>query len=262
MTRERRKGQSSPHARGDVERLQKEHYEEVAPTYVRYLQNEHAEKYRRSILNLAFNDVDVTGKKVLDAMCGGGELSSYFVSRGADVIGADISENFCRIYGERFGQDKALCTSVFETGLADETFDIVAVAGLHHLHPHVDRGFGELGRVLKPGGLLFFWEPVKGTFFDLLRKVWYSLDRKYIKENEAAVDIEQMVGEAAKQFKELRRAYVGSIAHLLVLQALILRIPLGFLRFYAPVCIPLEGFLNRLQLKWLSCNVVCLMKKR
>lgn len=253
---------SALQGRQHIEQLQKEHYDQIARQYARHFENEYAEQYRRSIVELAFAGMDLKGKKVLDALCGGGELSSYFVERGAEVVGLDISETFCRIYGERFGRDKAICASVLQTGFADNSFDVVVAAGLHHLHPHVTEGVGELARVLKPGGLFFYWEPVAGTLFNAVRRVWYKFDRKYIKENEAAIDVDGLTESLSPSLREIKRIYVGNLAHLFVLQTMALRIPLGLLRFYAPAFISLEKILNRLQLKWFSCNVVGLMTKR
>jgi ubiquinone/menaquinone biosynthesis C-methylase UbiE len=37
----------------------------------------------------------------------------------------------------------------------------------------------EFYRILKPGGHLLLWEPSAGSILNLLRKIWYKLDKKY-----------------------------------------------------------------------------------
>ena len=56
---------------------------------------------------------------------GGGENSTYFVARGCEVTGVDISEQQCALYAQRFPGQRVLCRSVLDTGFDHESFDLV-----------------------------------------------------------------------------------------------------------------------------------------
>jgi SAM-dependent methyltransferase len=100
---------------------------------------------------------EVDGKRVLDVGCGSGPLSAWLVSRGADVVGFDISPSMVR-RAER----RALRSASFRVAdlaeplsfLEDSSFD-VAVASLviHYLHDWVPP-LSELRRILRPDGAL------------------------------------------------------------------------------------------------------------
>ena len=82
---------------------------------------------------------DLTGKRVLDAGCGVGQLSAALAERGADVVGIDISPNLLAVAKKRIPQ--ALLRSVdFRAGdMLDASlgrFDyVVAMDSLIHYKP-------------------------------------------------------------------------------------------------------------------------------
>ena len=98
-------------------------------------------------------------------MCGGGQNSTYFVARGCEVTGVDISEQQCALYAQRFPGQRVLCRSILDTGLDDDSFDLVFTDSLHHLHPRLDDGVREFHRVLRPSGSLVAWEPPSHLVF-------------------------------------------------------------------------------------------------
>lgn len=53
--------------------------------------------HRLRILKKALKKYDLTGKKVLDIGCGGGDISIFIASQGADVVGIDMSESMLEI---------------------------------------------------------------------------------------------------------------------------------------------------------------------
>lgn len=98
------------------------------------------------------------GKSTLDFACGDGELALFAAESGAaKAYGVDISsvsvEN-ARRSAEARGLTEQTDFSVDDCEslrFPDATFDLITVAGvLHHLD--LTRAYGELARVLKPGG--------------------------------------------------------------------------------------------------------------
>lgn len=80
---------------------------------------------------------DMTGKRVLDAGCGAGQLSVEAARRGAHVVGVDLSTTLLNLARQRYA-DEALAGSIefragdmFDKGLGD--FDhVVAMDSLIH----------------------------------------------------------------------------------------------------------------------------------
>ncbi len=209
-----------------------------------------------------FEDMNVSGLRVLDAMCGSGETTDYLLRKQCRVTGLDISAKAIRNYGEHWPSCDAHCASILSTGFEGNSFDcVVIVGGLHHLHPHISEAINEVYRVLKPGGYFCFAEPHKGSIPDRIRQFWYRHDSLFA-ENEAAIDVEALEREFASRFKFIRQEYGGNLAYLFVLNSMVFRIPLRLKPFYSPVLLKIESMLERFQGKRLSCIVICQWKKR
>jgi ubiquinone/menaquinone biosynthesis C-methylase UbiE len=108
---------------------------------------------------------DVAGKTLLDLGCGAGENSVYFSLKGARCTATDYSPGMV---------DKALklatANGVYIEGrtmnamqleFPDDAFDIVFAANLLHHLPEPKTALREIHRVLKSGGKLCFWDPLR-----------------------------------------------------------------------------------------------------
>jgi SAM-dependent methyltransferase len=106
---------------------------------------------------------DVSGKDLLDLACGMGEESVYFAKLGARVTGIDISEVGIASLKQRAAFHQlditALEMRVDPTSFPDSSFDRVHGLGILH-HVGIEAGLREVDRLLRPGGLGVFLEPV------------------------------------------------------------------------------------------------------
>ena len=107
---------------------------------------------------------------VLDYGCGAGENSVLLASRGARVIGIDISPDLLELARRRLalhglgGSAEFRVASAHELPLDDHSVDIVfGMAILHHLE--LDTSAKEVHRVLRNGGRAIFLEPVRNSKF-------------------------------------------------------------------------------------------------
>ena len=107
------------------------------------------------------------GLAVLDYGCGAGDLMRVLGELGAraDFTGCDVSAGMLAEVGKRWpsalGPTPVLATQDgARTPFADRQFDIVTISAVLHHVPVEERHavYGELGRVLKPGGRLYVFE--------------------------------------------------------------------------------------------------------
>lgn len=252
-----------PSALCSAEQLQQEHYDEIAVEYEAHYSDPSSLEYRRKfIYEPMFEGLDISGMKVLDAMCGSGQTTEYLLSRGAMVTGLDLSNEVISSFRSRWTNCAVVQRSLLDSCLPDQSFDCVAiVGGLHHIHPNLKAAMREIHRVLKPGGYFCFMEPHTSSFPDVIRRIWYKHDR-FFSDNEAAIDVERLEREFAAEFRFDRVRYLGNIAFLFVLNSLIFRIPLATKRFYSPFLMSIEGMISGLQNKVSSCFVVARWQKK
>lgn len=106
---------------------------------------------------------DVNGKDLLDMACGMGEESVYFAKLGARVTGIDISDVGVASLKKRAAFHRlditALEMRVDPTAFPADSFDRVHGLGILH-HVGIEAGLREVNRVLRPGGLGVFLEPI------------------------------------------------------------------------------------------------------
>lgn len=160
-------------------RIQQQHYDKVSKSYLNNLFYPHTIEYFK-YLDRALLDVVPSGNlgTVAEICCGRGEA---FLLVGDNVrfgIGVDVSEKMLETAREihdqrniRFVQGDATMLP-----LASDCFDNVFIlGGIHHV-PDRKRLFSEVARILKPGGRLFFRDPVSDFFpWRMLRAIIYRL---------------------------------------------------------------------------------------
>ena len=113
-------------------------------------------------------------QRLLDFGCGPGLYSVQFAKIGYEVHGFDISDTNVQVARQLSVQYGLGDRTHFAQGLAetlqypDRYFDVIAGIDILH-HVEIPRAIAECLRVLKPGGLAVFKEPVEAPLFDRLR---------------------------------------------------------------------------------------------
>jgi SAM-dependent methyltransferase len=148
--------------------------------------------------------LDFDGKRVADIGCGDGAMGRIMAARGAHVAGIDVKLDAI----EKARAAAPVSDETFQVGSADDmpfedaSRDLVMfVNSLHHMDPDQQRrAIAEAGRVLVPGGELFFSEP-------LPEGARYELNRPVADERDLRARAQEAIAEAARTgFVEEKRA--------------------------------------------------------
>lgn len=169
---------------------QKEHYEFLHDEYGKHHYDQSSMAYRdRFIYKVILDGLDLNGKDVAELAAGSGSNSLELKRRYPQVrlTGFDISSKAVKQYKEDVG------TSAFQQDLTKPMkqkfeFDVVMIfGGLHHCANDLSGIFRNISRILKPGGMLFMWEPNQECFLECLRKIWYRKSHYFQEETEEAI---------------------------------------------------------------------------
>jgi SAM-dependent methyltransferase len=130
-----------------------------------------AQQYAQNIIDNAWNayyerpaslgllPADLQGKTILDAGCGPGITTAYFIDKGALVTGIDYSEEMLSIACARTEGKATLLRHDLNQELRmfeDSSFDIIYCSLVIHYIDDLNILFKEFSRVLRPGGILVF----------------------------------------------------------------------------------------------------------
>ncbi len=160
-------------------RRQQQHYDAVAEGYLENLEYPHTRVYS-DYLHRAL--VEACGQTSLGQMaelcCGKGDAIELVAGHYSFGLGLDISEEMLARAARDAGDKACLFVQGDATRLplASESFDsVVMLGGIHHV-PDRQALFGEVARVLKPGGRFLWREPANDFFlWRWLRAVIYAL---------------------------------------------------------------------------------------
>jgi SAM-dependent methyltransferase len=164
---------------GDDARRQRDHYDGVAAAYIANLSYPHTQEYA-AYLDGAFIDALGSGRlgTVAEICCGSGEALRLLGGRVERGIGVDISmEMLRRARGLTSGGRRLFVQGdATRLPLASGMFDcVVILGGIHHV-PDRAALFREVQRILKPGGVFVFREPVSDAWlWRALRAIVYRL---------------------------------------------------------------------------------------
>ncbi len=154
---------------------------------------------------------DVKGKHLLEVGCGGGQCSVAFATRGAIATGMDLSDKqveFARELARAEGVPATFAQGSADdlSAIPDASQDVVFSAYALQYVEHMDRCFGEVARVLKPGGLFVFsldhpfWYCVAEadmrivfSYFDTV--YWYDWEQKGMPTRPKVTQFQRTVGD-------------------------------------------------------------------
>ena len=118
------------------------------------------------------------GSRLLHAGCGSGQVDVDLHDR-ADIVAVDISESALRTYLRENPQAQVTHASIFNLPFEEATFDGAYNLGVveHFTHEELGRAFGEIRRVLKPGGkVVVFWPHAQATSVKVLGLAHWMLN--------------------------------------------------------------------------------------
>src|SRR3989338_372657 len=245
-----------------IEKIQKILYENISEEYDKHYSDKYSEMYRNIFFNNPmFKNIDLSGKVVLEAMCGSGLTTKYLLSKGAQVVGLDLNSEFISSFKKKFPDCETIESSIFDLKI-NEKFDCVVISnGLHHLQPEIDRAIDIIYDSLKPLGFFCFTDPHEGSIPNFFRKLWYKCD-KYCGENSDSLALSDLYKKNRTRFQFLKKKYSGTIAHLFVFNSMAFGIPYRIKKMYAPLFIFLEKIIDKFQSPFTSCITVQVWQKR
>jgi demethylmenaquinone methyltransferase/2-methoxy-6-polyprenyl-1,4-benzoquinol methylase len=116
------------------------------------------------------------GDRALDVATGTGELALSLARRGAAVVGTDFSEAMLERARAKGGPVEWAWADALALPFADGEFDAATVGFGARNFADLDRGLGEMARVVRPGGRVVVLEittphrPPLSTFF----RLWFD----------------------------------------------------------------------------------------
>jgi len=127
-------------------------------------------RYSLNLVRQIVRGVSIDGARLLDVGCGRGGTCSYFVRyhAPAEVVGVDLVPGhveFCAAT-HKAPNLRFLQADAQNLPFDDASFDIVTNVESSHCYPRLDAFFGEVRRVLRPGGVFCYTDNLKAGGVD------------------------------------------------------------------------------------------------
>lgn len=165
------------HFLSEAAKLQQHHYDGMVDKYVENLGYPHTQEYM-AYLDRELGAMLPEGSlgTVAELCCGRGEAARLLGHRMDLCVGVDVSAGMLEVARSDLREDRYFFLQGDATmlPLRDGAFDsVVMLGGIHHVPDRV-RLFSEISRILRPGGRLYFREPVDDfVLWRAIRKVIY-----------------------------------------------------------------------------------------
>lgn len=159
--------------------VQQEHYDQIADAYATNLEYPHTKEYMDYLDRVLREEVGDGELGVCgEICCGTGEGFALFEQAIDTGLGVDVSSSMLTKARQAFADQRFAFIQGDATRLPleENVFDtVVMLGGIHHV-PNRDDLFKEVFRVLKPGGVFIFREPVSDFWlWKALRGLIYRL---------------------------------------------------------------------------------------
>jgi len=153
----------------DEGRTQREHYDRIAGAYLTNLSYPHTQEYTAYLDRIFLEVLDAAGRdpgRVAEICCGRGEGFLLLRDRVKTGVGVDVSLSMLEGARAEFAAEGYTFLQGDATRLPLKTaqFDtVMMLGGIHHVSDR-QRLFSEVHRILVPGGLFVWREPVSDFF--------------------------------------------------------------------------------------------------
>jgi SAM-dependent methyltransferase len=163
----------------DDSSAQRGHYDAIADAYVRNLSYPHTQEYMAYLDRVLLDAIDPARlDTIAELCCGHGEAFKLLRGRFKRGVGVDISESMLNYAVRSHGTSNVTFVQgdVTRLPLASDAFDsVLMLGGIHHVNNRASL-FGEINRILKPGGRFYFREPANDfVLWRSLRALIYRL---------------------------------------------------------------------------------------
>ena len=156
---------------------QRRHYDRVAEAYAANLTYPHTQEYMR-YLDAEFVALMPPGRlgTVVELCCGTGEGYARLADKAEFAVGLDVSIEMLKRARKLHSNLRLVQGDATALPMRDGCADVVVIhGGIHHVPNRLDL-FREIKRILKPGGRLYFYEPVDDFWlWRGIRKLVYRL---------------------------------------------------------------------------------------
>jgi ubiquinone/menaquinone biosynthesis C-methylase UbiE len=158
-------------------KVQERHYGSISGDYLENLSSRHTRAYLHHLNNSMLSLVNLKELgDVAEICCGNGSAIEFLRPLFRHAVGVDISRAMLEDARTRFPDDNICFVQADATmlPLKDCGFDSVfVIGGIHHVNER-DRLFSEFFRILRPGGTLYWREPIdENVAWKYLRKIVY-----------------------------------------------------------------------------------------
>ncbi len=160
-------------------RIQQQHYDKVSAQFIENLGYPHTQEYLAYLDEALARTVGPDPfERTAEICCGAGEAITLFGERLGRTVAVDVSRNMLRVGRRQIDRTSVAFIQGDATDipmLDDSVEAVFIIGGIHHVNDR-DALFGEVYRILKPGGRFFWREPVSDFFlWRWLRAVIYRL---------------------------------------------------------------------------------------
>ena len=232
-----------------IDNKQKAHYETIHDDYSYHYYDKESLAYRKKfILEPLFQEINLDNALIADLASGIGMTSSIMGSYFPDAkfTGFDISSKACEEYKNKLGFPayEVDLTKVYETDLK---FDAaIVIGGLHHCIIDLETTINNIANLIKKDGHFLMMEPNSRYILEPMRKLWYRKDKYFEADTERALDHDEILKIARKNFELVDVNYYGGIAYFLIFNSLVVRIPKFVKKLFMPILFKQEVMFNML----------------